>query len=235
MVKLQEAAALRGVPLFAGLTETQAQLLSNHAANRHFQKNAVVLASGDKADSLYIILAGSVKVSVADEEGREVILTILGPGEFFGEMALIDENPRSANIVTMEPCDVMVVGGDDFRNCLSHNSDLAMQIMRGLVRRLRDADHRIESLALVNVYGRVAQVLVQLADTSGETMAVNRRLTRQEIAQMIGASREMVSRVMRDLAAGGFVREERGRIVLFQKLATYAGEVGRAQSVKKFL
>lgn len=232
MNKSREAEALRRVPLFASLPEEQLQLLANVVVRKPFPKHAIVLAEGEKTDSLYVILSGSVKVGMTDDEGKEVILSFLGPGEFFGEMALIDQHPRSANIVTREPCEVMIVAKDDFRKCLAKNSDLAMQIMVGLVKRLRDADKKIESLALVNVYGRVAQVLLELAENKDGVLVIGRRLTRQDIARMVGASREMVSRVMRDLVAGDYIRIEPRKIVLYPKLVAYAGEIGRTRGVK---
>lgn len=232
MNKAREAEALQRVSLFATLPEEQLHLLANVVMRKFFPKHAVVLSEGDRTDSLHVILSGSVKVGMTDDEGKEVIFSFLGPGEFFGEMALIDEHPRSANIVTQEPCEVMIVAKDDFRKCLQKSSDLAMQIMVGLVKRLRDADKKIESLALVNVYGRVAQVLLELAEDRDGVLTIARRLTRQDIARMVGASREMVSRVMRDLTAGDYIRAEPRKIVLYPKLAAYAGEIGRARSMK---
>jgi len=222
--------ALRRVPLFATLPPDQIALLARYTVTRQYQKGVMALAEGAEADSLYALLSGSVKVTKSDEEGEEVILSILKPGDFFGEMAVIDEHPRSANIVTLEPCEMVVVEKNEFMKCLASNFDLTVQIMRGLVKRLREADKRIESLALVNVYGRVAQMLVEVSEPVGTLRMVNKKLTRQDIARMVGASREMVSRVLHDLAEGDYIRMDGRRIILRDKLITYANELGRARS-----
>ncbi len=220
--------ALRRVPLFASLPPEQISLLARYTVTRQYQKGVMALAEGAEADSLYALLSGSVKVTKSDEEGEEVILSILKPGDFFGEMAVIDEHPRSANIVTLEPCEMVVVEKNEFMKCLAANFDLTVQIMRALVKRLREADKRIESLALVNVYGRVAQMLVEVSEPVGTLRMVNKKLTRQDIARMVGASREMVSRVLHDLAEGDYIRMDGRRIILRDKLITYASELGRA-------
>jgi CRP/FNR family cyclic AMP-dependent transcriptional regulator len=172
------------------------------------------MAGGDATDSLYIVLSGRLKVMMSDAEGKEVILSILGPGEFFGEMGLIDDAPRSASVVTLEPCELLYLSKRDFKKCLAENFEMAMAVMRGLVRRLREADRKIGSLALLDVYGRVARLLLDMAeDVNGEKI-VTKRLPKQDIAKMIGASREMVSRVMKDLQVGGYIEMRGSNIVL---------------------
>jgi CRP/FNR family cyclic AMP-dependent transcriptional regulator len=161
-----------------------------------------------------VIITGNAKVQVSDAKGREVILTLLGPGEFFGEMGLIDGSPRSADVVSSEVCELLVIAKADFKKGLSDNFDLCLNIMKSLVQRLRDADNKIESLALMDVYGRVAKLLLEFSVEEGGERVVRRKLTKQDIAKMIGASREMVSRVMKDLEASGYIRVEEGRIVL---------------------
>jgi CRP/FNR family cyclic AMP-dependent transcriptional regulator len=151
---------------------------------------------------------------MGDADGKEVILTIIGPGEFFGEMGLIDDSPRSASVVAIEPCELLSIAKRDFNKCLAENFEMAMTVMRGLVRRLREADRKIGSLALLDVYGRVARLLLDMAeDVNGQKM-VTKRLPKQDIAKMIGASREMVSRVMKDLQMGGFIEMRGSTIVL---------------------
>lgn len=228
--KAREIEALRRVPLFAALPPEQVALLANYCVTRQYPKGMMVLAEGAEADSLYFLLSGSVKVTMSDTEGEEVILAILKQGDFFGEMAIIDEHPRSANIVTLEPCEMVVMEKNEFLKGLSNNFDLTLQIMRGLSKRLREADKRIESLALVNVYGRVAQMLVEVSEVVGGMRMVNKKLTRQDIARMVGASREMVSRVLHDLAEGDYIRMDGRRIMLRDKLVTYAHEMGRSRS-----
>jgi CRP/FNR family cyclic AMP-dependent transcriptional regulator len=142
---------------------------------------------------------------MSDSEGKEVILTILGPGEFFGEMGLIDDEPRSATVMTIEPCELLSIAKRDFKKCLAENSEMAMAVMRSLVKRLREADRKIGSLALLDVYGRVARLLLDMSENVDGEKVVTKRLPKQDIAKMIGASREMVSRVMKDLQTGGSI------------------------------
>jgi len=140
--------------------------------------------------------------------------TILGPGEFFGEMGLIDDEPRSATVVTIEPCELLSIAKRDFKKSLADNFDMSMAVMRGLVRRLREADRKIGSLALLDVYGRVARLLLDMAENVDGEKVVTKRLPKQDIAKMIGASREMVSRVMKDLQTGGYIEMRGSTIVL---------------------
>ena len=151
---------------------------------------------------------------MSDSEGKEVILAILGPGEFFGEMGLIDDSPRSASVVAMESCELLSVTKRDFKKCLAENFEMSMAVMRGLVRRLREADRKIGSLALLDVYGRVARLLLDMSETVNGEKVVTKRLPKQDIAKMIGASREMVSRVMKDLQMGGYIEVRGSTIVL---------------------
>jgi CRP/FNR family cyclic AMP-dependent transcriptional regulator len=211
---------LRQVPFFAALPDAQLAQVAAIARSKKFPRGAVILSQGDASDSLYIIASGRIKVGISDGEGREVILSMLGPGQFFGEMALVDDHPRSADIETMEASEFVVVNKDDFKRFLAQNFDMALAFMRELVRRLREADKKIESLALLDVYDRVVRLLVDMADdTVDGRLIIRRRLTRQDIARMIGASREMVSRVMKDLVEMNHVSFRGPVIVLDARLA----------------
>src|SRR5512141_1807019 len=206
---------LRNVPLFAGLNEQQLDVLAHMMVRKSVGRNAKIIGAGDPTDSLYIVINGRLKVLMSDEQGREVILTILGPGEFFGEMGLLDDSPRSATVVTLELCELLCVSKSEFKRCLAKNFDLTLSVMRSLVKRLREADQKIGSLALMDVYGRVARLLLEMAEDIGGEKVVERKLSKQDIAKMIGASREMVSRVMKDLELGGYI-EVRGRSVVLR-------------------
>ena len=208
-------AVLRSVPLFSSVPEEQLRLLTTLVTRRSTTRGSIIMAAGDPTDSLYIILSGRLKVMMSDADGKEVILSILGPGEFFGEMGLIDDNPRSASVVAIEPCELLAITRRDFKKCMSDNAEMAMAVMRGLVRRLREADRKIGSLALLDVYGRVARLLLDMSETVDGQKMVTKRLPKQDIAKMIGASREMVSRVMKDLQVGGFI-EMRGSTILLR-------------------
>jgi CRP/FNR family cyclic AMP-dependent transcriptional regulator len=207
---------LRNVPLFAGLDEQQLKVLVGTIVRRSFVRNAEIIGAGDPTDSLYIVINGRLKVLMSDEQGREVILSILGPGEFFGEMGLLDDSPRSASVITLEACELLTISKTDFKRSLAENFELSLMVMRGLVQRLREADRKIGGLALMDVYGRVARLLLEMAeDIDGEKLVV-KKLSKQDIAKMIGASREMVSRVMKDLEQGGYI-ETRGRSIVLRE------------------
>jgi CRP/FNR family cyclic AMP-dependent transcriptional regulator len=164
------------------------------------------------------VLTGSLKVVVSDEDGREVILSILGQGELFGEMAIFGEQPRSASVVAVTPADLVMIAKQDFRQIMKDNFEVAWRIMCNLAERLRHADRKIESLALMDVYGRVARLLLEMAEERDGQMIVVRKISKQDIAKMIGASREMVSRVMKDLSVQGLIEEGERGIVLRERL-----------------
>jgi CRP/FNR family cyclic AMP-dependent transcriptional regulator len=206
--------------MFAGLSEQALEPIARLAIMRRVPRNSTVVMAGDRTDYVYLILSGNLKVLVSDEEGREVILSMLGPGELFGEMGVLDENPRSATVVAAQPSDLIVIAKSDFKRCLQDNFDVAMWIMRNLVHRLRTADRKIESLALMDVYGRVARLLLEMAENQGGQLVVTRKISKQDIAKMIGASREMVSRVMKDLQVQGLIEEGKGRILLRERIST---------------
>ena len=164
-----------------------------------------------------MILAGKVKVLIPDDQGREVILSVMGPHDFFGEMGILDDQPRWASVSTLEPCEMLRLSKAGFINCLKENADVAMLVIRNLVKRLREADRKIESLALIDVSGRVVRLLVDMAQEVDGKLVVPRTPPKQEIARMIGASREMVSRVIKELQAKGLIRVERRGMVIVDR------------------
>ncbi len=214
MASTVSTAVLKAVPLFAGFPEDQLRMLTMAVTRKSAPRSTTIMAGGDPIDSLYIVLSGRLKVMMSDAEGKEVILSILTPGEFFGEMGLIDDEPRSATVVTIEPCELLSIAKRDFKKCLAENFEMAQAVMRGLVRRLREADRKIGSLALLDVYGRVARLLLDMAENVDGEKMVTKRLPKQDIAKMIGASREMVSRVMKDLQTGGYIEMRGSSIVI---------------------
>ena len=211
---LPSQALLQSIPLFAGLTESQLDHIAKMAIRRKVPRHSTIVHVGDCIDALYVIVSGGVKVLNRDADGREVILTLLGAGECFGEMGLIDGAPRSADVVTNENCELLVIAKTDFKRALAENVDLCLNIMKSLVLRLREANRKIESLALMDVYGRVAKLLLDVSEIHDGRRIIPRRLTKQDIAKMIGASREMVSRVMKDLEGSGYIHVDDGLIVL---------------------
>ncbi|MGP1676909.1 MAG: Crp/Fnr family transcriptional regulator [Burkholderiales bacterium] len=207
-------ALLRNVPLLSLLGESELAQLARVVARKSYARGSQILGAGDPTDSLYILISGRIKVFMSDLDGKEVILSILEPNEFFGEMGLIDNSPRSANVVALEPCELICISKPDFKRCLSDNFDMAMTVMRGLVKRLREADKQIGSLALMDVFGRVARLLLETAEVIDGEKVVTRKLSKQDIARMIGASREMVSRVMKHLQEAGYIEVRAGTIVI---------------------
>jgi CRP-like cAMP-binding protein len=213
---------IRRVPLFALLTASQAEAVADAVIKRRFKRNEVVVEQGEKTNTLFIILTGRVRVVTADKRGREVILATLQPGDYIGEMSLIDNEAHSATVRAEVQTDMLTLGRAEFARCLPENSSMSYAIMKGLVQRLRQADRKIESLALMDVYGRVARSLLEAAVQDREgLMTIRDRISRQDIAKMVGASREMVSRVMKDLEDRGFIEtREDGSMLIKDRLTT---------------
>jgi CRP/FNR family cyclic AMP-dependent transcriptional regulator len=208
---------LKNVPLFSSFTDQQLATLLPAVQHRRFPRGSYVIRAGEETDALYIILAGRAKVLIPDDDGNEVILAMIGPNDFFGEMGLLDDQPRSASVETVESCEMLRITRTAFLNCLKDNFDAAMLIIRNLVRRLREADRKIESLALIDVYGRVARLLIELAKPVEGQWIIEKAPPKQEIARMIGASREMVSRVVKDLNERGVIRADKRKIYVLDR------------------
>jgi CRP/FNR family cyclic AMP-dependent transcriptional regulator len=206
------------LPIFSCLDEADRRLLSSHAVTRLFPKNSVIINEGDTTDTLYIVVSGRVKAYLSDDQGKEIILNFHGPGEYFGEMALFDDAPRSASVVTLEKTRLAIISRSDFLNCVGRNPQLALQIIRGLTRRLRTATENVRSLALMDVYGRVARLLLQLAKPENGHLVIREQLTQQDIADRVGSSREMVSRILKDLKIGGYVMIQDRHIVIKERI-----------------
>ena len=205
---------LKAVPMFGSLTPEELRALAPLVTQRSATRGTAIMREGDAIDALYIVISGRLKVTMGEADGKETILSILGAGEFFGEMGLIDDNPRSASVVALEACELLAVSKRAFRKCLFENAQLALAVMRVLVRRLREADRKIGSLAMLDVYGRVARLLLDMSENVDGRRVVTRRLSKQDIARMIGASREMVFKVMKDLQASGYIEVQGSTIVL---------------------
>ncbi len=208
---------LKNVPLFSSFTDQQLAALLPAVQHRRFPRGAYVMRAGEETDALYIILAGRAKVLIPDDDGNEVILSYIGPNEFFGEMGLLDDQPRSASVEATEPCEILRIARAAFLSCLRDNFDATMLVVRNLVKRLREADRKIESLALIDVYGRVARLLIEMAEPVNGQWIIEKAPPKQEIARMIGASREMVSRVVKDLHDKGVIRAEKRKIFVLDR------------------
>jgi len=212
---------LANIPLFAGLEESELSVIYDSATVRGFARNTIVIHEGDDSDSLFLILSGRVKVFLTSEKGREVILNTQGAGEYFGELALLDDLPRSASVITAESCQFCVIAKSIFQEVLVAHPVIALKVIKNLTQRVRALTDNVKNLALLDVYGRVARTLLGIAVVCPEDegkMIVEPKPTHQDIGKMVGASREMVTRIMKDLVVGGYVHVENERIVIHQKL-----------------
>ena len=208
---------MRGVPLFEGLNDEELAALDQVALQRVFPKDRVVIMAEDEGDTLFVISGGQVKVSIVSEDGREVILSMLGSGDFFGEMTILDGHPRSANVTTMEETELLMVRRADFLHLVQNKPQIAIKLLAVLASRLRKTDRKIEGLALSDVTGRVTQTLLQLANDHGVTspdgVLIKNRPTHQDLANMSGTTRESVSRILKRLESQGYI-SNRGKDLL---------------------
>jgi CRP/FNR family cyclic AMP-dependent transcriptional regulator len=207
-------ADLRSFPLFQGVPDADLRALAERAVTRSYPKQAIIVNEGDdESDTLYLILTGRVKIYLADESGKELILAIKGPGQYFGEMVL-DEQPRAASVMTLEPAQFAILSRADFRAFLLTHAEVALQLIHNLIQLARGLNRSVRNLALLDVYGRVARILLELAVERDGRLVIPERMTQKDIAARVGASREMINRILRDLTAGGYVSMEAGRIII---------------------
>lgn len=216
---------LKTVPLFALFSDHQLAALFPAIQHRSYPRHSFMLRAGEKTDALYILLSGKAKVVIDDGDGREVTLNVIGPSEFFGEMSLIDEKPRSASVEAIEPCEVLYISKPAFMSVLRDNFDVAMLMLRGVVGRLRDADRKIASLALMDVHGRVARLIMELAHEVNEQWIVD--TGSEEMARMVGASREMVSRVLKEMRDNGLIKRDKRKIIVLDRASMTRRSTGK--------
>ena len=209
---------LATVPLFAGIDPAELAQLADVTREKQYPKGSVIVFEDDPGDALFVVREGRVKVVLVSEDGREVILGVLGVGEHFGELSLIDEGPRSAHVIAMEDSTLLVLRRDDFKRRVEVTPQLAWALLVELSRRLRRADGKIGGLVLLDVPGRIARLILDAAaDAGGDT--IEKPLTHQTIAQMIGASRETVSRAMSEFQEAGLISVARRRITVANRQA----------------
>ena len=208
---------LENVPLFSGLPKEALAEIEQHGSVKSYKKHVIVINQDDETYSLYVILKGSVKVFVSGEDGREAVLNHQQAGDYFGDLALIDKQPRVSSVMTTEPSKFMIISREDFLKCLSKNPEIAINLIKPMTSRIRMLAKNVSSLALLDVYGRVARTLLDQSEEQGDVL-VTEKLTQQEIADMVGASRAMVSRILKDLKEGGYISIEKKRITIHHKL-----------------
>jgi CRP/FNR family cyclic AMP-dependent transcriptional regulator len=192
------------------------EAIAKGATVRAFPKNAIIVNEGDETDSVYVILSGRARVYVSNEQGREVQLNVVGPGEYFGEVTL-DGGTRSASVMSVDECRCAVVKRNELLSLVEKEPGFALHMVRKLASRVRDLTENVRSLALMDVYGRVARLLLDLAESREGRLVIEEPLTHRDIASRVGASREMISRIFSDLTAGGYVTKEDGRFVIVRK------------------
>jgi CRP/FNR family cyclic AMP-dependent transcriptional regulator len=209
--------ALKAVPFFQQLSDKELDVVRSVAVEKSYPKNAVVLTEGEMGDALYMIESGKVKVFIGDEDGREIILKLLGPGAFFGELSMVDKQARSASVTTTEASTFLVLSHAAFERCVEKAPTIGNMVMRMLAQRVREADRKIGTLALMDVYGRVASTLLELSVYNNGKLVVSEKLSQQDLANMVGASREMVNRILKDLSERGFISIESKAITIINR------------------
>lgn len=199
----------RKIPLFSSLKDEELEAIARVSVVKNCPKDSLILIEDDEGDALFIIRAGKVKVTSFSVTGKEIIFSILGVGDFFGDMSLLDGKPRSASVISMEESSVYVLRRADFHRIIEKHPNIALKLLKELTSRLRKADERIESLALLDVRGRVAGILLQLAEESGEKtpegIVIRSRPTHQDLANMVGTTRETVSRILKQMENGNYI------------------------------
>ena len=211
---------LKKVSLFEGLDDNELRALADSTVLRTFPKDNVIILAEEQGDTLFVIQRGRVKVSIVSEDGREVILSTLREGDFFGDMALLDSKPRSANVTAMEETELLMLRRSDFLRLIQGIPQIAIKLLAVLAGRLRKTDRKIEGLALSDVTGRITQTLLQLAEEQGvytqEGMYIRNRPTHQDLANMSGTTRETVTRILKRLEKQGYI-VSRGRDLVILK------------------
>lgn len=215
---MQKTRLFRRIPLFSCLSEEEWAILSQIALEKHYPKNMIIISQGDDSSSLYVILGGRAQALSIDESGRQIVLNEFGPGDYFGEMSFLDESPRCATVLTKTAAHMLKFSRERFQDILAANPAICFNLLMGLNQKLRKATAQIEDLVFRDVYGRVSRVLTQDARPKGEAYRVTEKMTHQEIADHVGSSREMVSRIMKALSQGGFISVHKHEIRILKGL-----------------
>jgi CRP/FNR family cyclic AMP-dependent transcriptional regulator len=208
---------LGNVPLFSGLSEEELQTLEAHSVTKNVRKNTVIIDKGDETSSLYVIVSGKVKVYLANEQGKEIILNIQGSNDYFGELALLAGTPRNASVMTLQDSQFMVIKKWEFSECLINHPEIALNLVHALVERVSGLTESVNDLALHDVYERVTTALrKQAAEQEGKLVV--EALTQQDLAHMVGATRQMVNTILKDLKAGGYLSVKGKQITINREL-----------------
>jgi CRP/FNR family cyclic AMP-dependent transcriptional regulator len=204
---------LNAIPLFKSLSERQLASIGAYASWTVIDKGDVIVRQGEVADSFFVIASGQVKVYITEGE-REVILTTLAAGDFFGELPMFDQEPRSASVAALERCHLRTLSYEAFQAVMEHSGDIARCVLETLSKRLRAANRKITTLALMDISSRVSRTLLELAIISNGRLVVGEPFTQKDLAGMVGASREMVNRTLHDLMEQGYIDVQRKSITI---------------------
>lgn len=196
------------------LRKSDLNVLMHNGQKKRYPKNTLIIDEGDRPDCAYIINSGKVKIFLRGEQGKEIVLSILSEGGYFGEMSLIDKEACSAAVLTMEDTELTAISRKNFWNCLHAHPEIAERIMLGLVTRLREANKKISSLALMDAHERVANMLLGLARKQDGQLVIEDRPTHQHIANIVGTSREMITRILKDMTAAGHISIDGKKLVI---------------------
>ena len=219
MATLSNAELLKRVPLFSNLTDTQATSLIGSLNKKRFRKSETIVCLGEKSNALFVILSGRAKVVLSNEKGKEVLLALLEPGDYIGELSLLDNSAHSATVVAISPVDTLALGQHDFAQCILNNAPLAVSIMRGMAARLRKANQKIASFALMGVNAQVVQSLLAIAEKSEQGhLVVTRKISHSALAKEVGASREMVSKAFKSFENQSFIQKmDNGHLLINER------------------
>lgn len=211
---------LEKVELFSGISRVALNELASLMKEVTFKKNSLVITQGDRTRSLFIITSGRMKVYASDEDGSQTIFTFLGPDSFFGELSLLDDAPRSASVIAVEESRALSLSHQNFSNFLSQHPEISTSLFKALTKRIRSMDDTICTLTSRDIYGRLVQTLYNQAKEQEDGTLITQRLTHQDLAEMIGSSREMISRIFKDLKQGDYIRIDKKRVIIRKQLPT---------------
>lgn len=209
---------LKNIPLFSELNDRDLEKISQVASKKRYHKDNIILIEEEVGSTMFVILSGRVKISRISDDGREVILSILSDGDFFGEMSLLDGHTRSANVTAIEKSELIVIRREEFLQMLRDYPQIAINLLKELAQRIRKSDEHIKSLSLQDATGRVASTLLRIAEDSGVfrrgQVEISELPLQQDLANMAGTSRETISRVIKSLSDEGYLRKHSGKIII---------------------
>lgn len=209
---------LSKAPFFEGFPADVMQQLQDASTLRKYKKNSHIINQGDNSQAAYLLVEGTALAYIDDKEGNEFIFNTFKPGDCFGELGLLDDQPRSAHVVTTSNCDCLVIPKAEFQRCVFTSPDAASATIRMLIARIRAMTDEVSCLAMLDVYGRIARLIQNSSAEASDGTRETGRMTHQEIANRIGSSREMVSKIIKDLTVGGYISTHKQRITLVKDL-----------------